>query len=189
MPSNTTAESDSTNFLKTFSAKQWYPKQRPIDNQRQMITPRNAKPHSYSGSNLTVCEDTSPFFFPWLIQQIRREMLWGLHCSYGNHWQRKKKIHSMLACKETRKRPFLPQTRWTRRASYSSLLPCPVGLSLPQEDIMNLERTRVVPLVAITSYSCRKKTLINSAVDTAFGSSVGGGKPLLSGRGGCKGRQ
>lgn len=98
-------------------------------------------------------------FFPWLIQQIRREMLWGLHCSYGNHWQRKKKIHSMLACKETRKRPFLPQTRWTRRASYSSLLPCPVGLSLPQEDIMNLERTRVVPLVAITSYSCRKKNL------------------------------
>lgn len=32
----------------------------------------------------------------------------GKNCSYGNYWQIKK-IHSMLSCKETRKRPFLPQ--------------------------------------------------------------------------------
>lgn len=97
-------------------------------------------------------------FFPdWFNRSEGK--CFGVCIAHMEITDRKKKIHSMLACKETRKRPFLPQTRWTRRASYSSLLPCPVGLSLPQEDIMNLERTRVVPLVAITSYSCRKKNL------------------------------
>lgn len=62
-----------------------------------------------------------------------------------------------------------------------SFLPFLVGLSSPQADTTNLERTRLVCLVAITSYNCRRRILINSAVDTAFGRSVGGGKPLLCG--------
>ena len=75
-------------------------------------------------------------------------------------------------------------------SSCSSFLPCLVGLSLPQADITKLERTRLVPSEAIASYNSRKNMLIHSAVDIiGFGSSVGGGKPLRSGGGGCKRRQ
>lgn len=113
-PSGTTAESDSTTFLKGFSAKQGYPKQRHIKNQRQIITPRNAEPSPYSGSNLIDGEDTSPFFLPQLVQQIRWETLWVLegriaHMEITDEFKKEKKKSTVsLACKETRKRPFLP---------------------------------------------------------------------------------
>lgn len=130
-----------------------------------MITSRNTEPSPYSGSNVIDHENTSPFFFPnWFSRSKgkhfggwREELLiWKLLTKPEK--QTNKKIHSMFSLWRKKKDHF--SHGWTRRTSYSFFLPCLVGLRWLLADFRNLERTRLVPLAAITDYNCRNEILV-----------------------------